>query len=59
MVEERRSGRDEWAVRGGVEGDCQDSGAVVWMGGHCLEIKNSAEDMLSFRGLRASLRDDK
>lgn len=36
-----------------------DSGAVGWMEGHCLEMKNSTGDMLRFRCLRTSLIDDK
>lgn len=60
MVGERRRQSDEWAAReGGVEDDSQDSGAVGWMEGHCLEMKNSTGDMLSLRCLRASLIDDK
>lgn len=52
MVGERRRQSDEWAAReGGVEDDSQDSGAVGWMEGHCLEMKNSTGDMLSLRCL--------
>lgn len=52
VVGERRRQRNEWAGReGGVEDDVHDSGAVGWMEGHCLEMKNSTGNMLRFRCL--------